>query len=100
MFKLPFWKKTEPPKNLLKKEGFSGKNKFLKEGVDGTERPRGKKKELPKPWTTKDRIIVAFALLLTFALGIYFWYKGAGKLPEFNFGSFRLPSFEEKIILQ
>lgn len=99
MFGLPFGKKPQPPKNLLKKEGFSGKNKFLK-GVESEEKPKGKKKELPKPWTLKDRVIVAVALLLTFALGIYFWYKGAGKLPEFNFGSFRLPSFEEKIILQ
>lgn len=58
-----------------------------------------KKKELPKPWTAKDRIIVIASLLATMLLGVYFWYKGQEKMPEFDF-NFQIPQFEEKIILE
>lgn len=95
MFKLPFGKKPELPKNLL------AKDRKPIDGENGSKRER-KKKELPKPWTLKDRVIVAAALLLTFALGIYFWYKGQDQVPVGTWFNFKLPnfSFEEKIILQ
>lgn len=95
MFGLPFGKRSEVPKNLLAKSGK------LAGGADDAKRER-KKKEPPKPWTTKDRIIVALALFITFALGIYFWYKGQGQAPIGTWFNFKLPnfSFEEKIIIQ
>ncbi|OGY09416.1 MAG: hypothetical protein A2782_01180 [Candidatus Blackburnbacteria bacterium RIFCSPHIGHO2_01_FULL_43_15b] len=84
--------KKKTPKNILDKDGD------LAEGQKSKKRDR-KKKELLKPWTAKDRTIVAASLLITMLLGVYFWHKGQGRLPEFNF-NFQLPQFEEKIILE
>lgn len=58
-----------------------------------------RKKEKPKPWTHKERIIVALFLAATVLLTLYFYYKGRGELPQLNFnlGGF---GFNEKIILE
>lgn len=93
MFKLPFAKKEEPPKNLFEK----GK---LGEAEEKPKRERKKKEALRKPWTLKDRIIVAIALLLTMGFGVYFWLKGEGQVPVGARFNFKLPSFEETVILE
>lgn len=67
-------------------------NLFKKEGGR-------KKKEVQKPWTYKERLVVIAILLATLVLGLYFWYKGQGRLPnfQFNMGGFGLG---ETIILE
>ncbi|MDO8503915.1 MAG: hypothetical protein Q7S60_04485 [bacterium] len=59
-----------------------------------------KKKEVQKPWTYKERLVVAAILFVTLGLGLYFWYKGQGRLPQFP--SFNLGGigFGETIILE
>lgn len=68
-------------------------NLFKKEGGR-------KKKEVQKPWTYKERLAVSAILVITIFLGIYFWYRGQGKLP--NFPSFNLGGvgLGETIILE
>lgn len=58
-----------------------------------------KKKEKPKPWTHKERLLVGSFLTLTIFASLYFYFQGQGKLPElkFNFGGF---GFNETIILE
>ncbi|MBI2007250.1 MAG: hypothetical protein HYS83_00910 [Candidatus Blackburnbacteria bacterium] len=60
---------------------------------------RAKKKEKPKPWTHKERIMVALFLAATVLLTLYFYYKGQGRIPEFNFnlGGF---GFNQTVILE
>lgn len=72
---------SEETKNLLGKVG----------------KPR--RKEKPKPWTHKERIMVGLFLAGTVLLVLYFYYKGRGELPQlnFDFGGF---GFNEKIILE
>ena len=67
-------------------------NLFKKEGGR-------KKKEVQKPWTYKERLAVGVILVATLILGVYFWYKGQGSLPQlqFNFGGI---GFGETIILE
>ncbi len=85
MFKVTF----EKPKIGIAQEV---QNLFKKEGGR-------KKKEVQKPWTYKERLLVTTILLVTLVLGLYFWYKGQGKLPSFSFnlGGFGLG---ETIILE
>lgn len=58
-----------------------------------------RKKEKPRPWTHKERIVVALFLIATILLVLYFYYKGRGELPQLNFnlGGF---GFNETIILE
>lgn len=72
---------SEETRNILEKVG----------------KPR--KKEKPKPWTHKERLMVALFLTATVLLTLYFYYKGRGELPQlnFDFGGF---GFNEKIILE
>lgn len=87
MFKISFEKPkisigvSEEARNLLGKVG----------------KPR--KKEKPKPWTHKERIMVGLFLAGTVLLVLYFYYRGRGELPQinFDFGGF---GFNEKVILE
>lgn len=91
---LPFVKrKQEQPKNLL------GSRKTGGEEEEEKPKRERKKKELPRVWTTQDRIIVAGTLLITLLLGIYFWYRGQGTVPRVHL-TIPVPSFEEKIIIE
>lgn len=52
--------------------------------------PKAKKDELPQFWSHKERLLVGIILAITVLGSIYFYYKGQGKTPDFNFSS---PSF-------
>lgn len=87
MFKISF----EKPKISI---GVSEETRNL---FDKAGKP--KKKEKPKPWTHKERVLVGLFLAFTVFLSLYLWYGSQNKLPEFNlnFGGFGL---NEKVILE